>query len=420
MEGFLRSLLQSSGLPDIWTERLLVLSHLAFLFLIALLVSLVARFLLRRVVQKAVKRTSSQWDDILLESGLFRRLSFLFPPIAVMILLPFFFPYARELSDILGRLLVAYIIVMIAHSSAAFLDSVNEIYRTVNADIARKKPIKGYLQMVKIFVWIVGAVLSVTTVLQVSPVGVLSGLGAMSAVILLVFKDSIMGFVSSMQLSANDMVRIGDWIEMPKYGADGDVIDITLQSIKVRNWDLTITTIPIYALISDSFKNWRGMSESQGRRIKRSIRIDMQSVRFLTDSDIARLSRLRLLSGYLANKQREIAEHNRALAIPDDDMVSGRHLTNLGTFRAYVEAYLADNPAVQQEMLHMVRYLEPGAEGIPLELYLFSADKNWVSYENVQADILDHLLAVLPEFGLRVFQNPSGQDIRELARPASD
>jgi miniconductance mechanosensitive channel len=238
----------------------------------------------------------------------------------------------------------------------------------------------------------------------------------MSAVLMLVFKDSIVGFVSSIQLAGNDMVRIGDWIEMPSYNADGNVIDITLQSVEVQNWDNTISTIPIYSLITGSFKNWRGMSESGGRRIKRSIYIDMRSVRFLSKEEIEYFSTVPLLSAYINGKIAEITDFNRANNIPDDDYVSGRHLTNLGTYRAYTDAYLHAHPMAAPNMTNMVRYLAPDGNGLQMEIYLFSADKKWENYEGIQADIIDHLLAILPEFRLKVFQNPSGSDFELLAK----
>jgi len=280
---------------------------------------------------------------------------------------------------------------------------------------ARRRPIKGYLQLVKILAYVVGIVLMATTILGQSAAGILGGIGAMSAVLLLVFRDSILGVVASFQIGANDLVHLGDWIEMPNYGADGDVIDISLQTIKVQNWDKTISSIPIYALISDSFKNWRGMAESGGRRIKRSVSIDMRSVRFLTQEDIERFRRFSRLRSYLEAKLSEVESYNREHGIDTADSVSGRRLTNLGTFRAYVAAYLRDHPQIHNDMTFLVRHLPPGPTGIPVEIYVFSRDQAWANYEGIQADIFDHLLAVLPEFDLRVFQEPSGWDIETAA-----
>ena len=246
--------------------------------------------------------------------------------------------------------------------------------------------------------------------------GILTGLGAMTAVLILVFKDSILGFVASMQLSMNDMVRIGDWIEMPKFGADGDVIDVTLHTVKVQNWDKTITTIPSYALISDSFKNWRGMSESGGRRIKRAVNIDVNSIRFCDEAMLHRFEKNNLLKGYLQTKQSELTEYNTKHGNDPQDLINARHLTNVGTFRAYMVEYLKNHPNIHQNMTFLVRQLPPGEHGLPIELYVFSNDQDWVNYEGIQSDIFDHLLAIAPQFGLRIFQRPSGADLEALAR----
>jgi len=415
MKSLLLSWLEPLNLAD-KPEDLLVGGVMAIILLgIALLINWIGRLIIRSTLRKVIRISKHTWDDVLYERGVFRRIAGYLPAVALYLLIPVFFPEATAVTEFFRRLMIAWMIAITVLLADSFLESVNTIYRTIGEEKAKRKPIKGYLQMVKIFAYIIGVVLIVTTIMNVSPVGILSGIGAMSAVLLLVFKDSIMGFVSSMQLSANDMVRIGDWIEMPKYGANGDVIDITLQSIKVRNWDMTITSIPLYALISDSFINWRGMSESGGRRIKRALYIDMRSVRFLTPELLVRLRKLKLLKDYLSNKEKEIAEYNAELGLEPGDMVSGRNLTNLGTFRAYVSAYISGHPRLNQDMTHMVRYLEPGPKGIPLELYLFCADKAWVTYESVQADIFDHLLAILPEFDLRVFQEPSGWELQSIA-----
>lgn len=414
METFIAPLLDMFAFSDAVRSALAALVSVIALVLSAILIHAAGRLILKTVVLKAVRSTPTRWDDILFDRGVFTRLARILPALAVFLLLPVFFPVSGDALAFVRRLVIAWMIASAAGAIASTLDAVNDIYKTIDAEVARRRPIKGYLQMIKIFIGIIAVVLVITGIMNVSPVGILSGLGAMSAVLMLVFKDPIMGFVSSMQLSANDMVRIGDWIEMPKYGADGAVIDITLQSITVSNWDNTITTIPIYALISDSFKNWRGMSESEGRRIKRSIFLDMKTIRFLSEDDIERFSKMRLLNGYLTHKVAEIESHNKMLALDVSDRVSGRHLTNLGTFRAYVAAYLDEHPMVQKNLIHMVRYLEPTSQGLPFEIYLFSSDKNWVSYEGIQADLMDHFLSVLPEFGLRVFQQPSGWDLQEL------
>ncbi|MDR0644134.1 MAG: mechanosensitive ion channel family protein [Treponema sp.] len=397
-------------MPDKWLDNANTAVSLVVLFVFTLGVAKLSLVILPLLFNKIVRNTKTQWDDYLFESGFFTRLSRLAPAIFAYLVLPMFLPSDGGITSFTRRVILAYTAFIAVYIVAAFLDGLHSIYQKDAAEVAKRKPIKSYIQLVKVFLYIVGAVLVITTLINVSPVGILSGVGAMSAVLLLVFKDSIMGFVSSIQLSANDMVRIGDWIEMPAYNADGNVIDVTLQSVKVQNWDMTISTIPIYALVSDTFKNWRGMSESGGRRIKRALFIDMHSVRFLTNEEIERLSKLPLLSEYMRTKTTEIAEFNKVANIPENDYLSGKHLTNLGTFRAYIENYLISLPKVAKNMTHMVRQLPPNEKGLPLELYVFSADTAWINYENLQSDIFDHLLAVIDEFGLRVFQNLSGSD----------
>ena len=293
---------------------------------------------------------------------------------------------------------------------------INEIYKQFRPEVAKRKPIKGYLQMVKIFLYIIAAILIITGLMNVSPLGILSGLGALSAVLMLVFKDPIMGFVSSLQLTGNDLVRIGDWVEIPKYGADGAVLDINLQTIRVQNWDMSITSVPVYALVSDSFKNWRGMSESAGRRVKKSIYIDMKTVRFLTEDELDNLEKLPRLKEYLETKRAEISAYNAKLDITNTDEITPRKLTNLGTFRAYIVEYLKAHPLVSKKLTFMVRYLDPTSKGIPVELYYFSSDKNWVNYEGLQSDVLDHVLSVMHFFDLAVFQDPTGEDFKALKK----
>jgi miniconductance mechanosensitive channel len=242
----------------------------------------------------------------------------------------------------------------------------------------------------------------------------------MTAVLLLIFKDAILGLVAGIQLTANKMIAVGDWIEMPKYGADGDVLDLTLTTVKVQNWDKTITTIPTYALISDAFKNWRGMQESGGRRIKRSIAIDMNSIKFCDEEMLERFRKIQYISEHIERKRKELQEHNRLLKVDDSSLANGRRLTNVGTFRAYIQAYLKNHPAIHQNMTFLVRQLAPSDHGLPIEIYVFSSDTAWVTYEAIQADIFDHLLAVLPEFDLRVFQSPAGHDFQQLVSSHSN
>lgn len=414
MIGTIESLLLQAGFSSQLAFVASRIGVILILVVVSVATNIVGKVLLKNVIGRIIRKTRTRWDDIIYDHGVLGRLTHVVPALVFYFTAFLIFPEYEIVPQVVRRAAVAYIILVSVLSIDRILDAANEIY-TLSFAQAKARPIKGYVQLVKILLTIVGIILVVTTLMDVSPVGILSGLGAMSAVILLVFRDSILGFVSSLTLTGNDMVRLGDWIEMPKYGADGDVIDITLQSIRVQNWDKTITSIPIYALVSDSFKNWRGMQQSGGRRIKRSINIDMRSVRFCTEEMLDRFERFHLISEYVKRRRAEVAEHNATHGLEPDDIVSGRALTNLGTFRAYVAAYLKANPDIHDRLTFLVRHLQPGPTGLPVEIYVFSARQAWADYENIQADMLDHLLAVLPEFGLRVFQEPSGHDLVALA-----
>lgn len=304
-----------------------------------------------------------------------------------------------------------FIVLTIALALGGVLDIVNMLYQ--RRSDARIHPIKGYLQVVKIGLYAIATILIIATLIDRSPLILLSGLGAMAAVLMLIFQDTLLSLVASVQITSNDLIRVGDWVEMPQLNADGDVIDIALHTVKVQNWDKTITSIPTKRFISDSFKNWRGMQESGGRRIKRSLYLDQQSVHFLDAEERKRLYRFNLLEEYLVNKRKEIDEWNAKLAERGQEPVNTRRVTNIGTFRAYVERYLRSHPGVHQHMTLLVRQLSPTADGLPLEIYCFTNTVAWAEYEAIQSDIFDHLLAILPEFGLRVFQHPSGGDMRD-------
>jgi len=304
-----------------------------------------------------------------------------------------------------------FIVLTVALALGGVLDIVNMLYQ--RRSDARIHPIKGYLQVVKIGLYAIATILIIATLIDRSPLILLSGLGAMAAVLMLIFQDTLLSLVASVQITSNDLIRVADWVEMPQLNADGDVIDIALHTVKVQNWDKTITSIPTKRFISDSFKNWRGMQESGGRRIKRSLYLDQQSVHFLDAEERKRLYRFNLLEEYLVNKRKEIDEWNAKLAERGQEPVNTRRVTNIGTFRAYVERYLRSHPGVHQRMTLLVRQLSPTADGLPLEIYCFTNTVAWAEYEAIQSDIFDHLLAILPEFGLRVFQHPSGGDIRD-------
>ena len=381
-----------------------------------LLTLLVGRRLLLAIARRIVQRTSTQWDDLVLESGFLPRLSHAVPILVVLSLsegLPGLEPWMTTWMQRIGSAALTVVVILSLH---AVLDGLHAAYR--RRPDTSKRPIKGYVQLVKLLASLAGGAVAIATLVGSDVSSLVAGIGVSTAVVLFVFKDTILSLIASIQLTANDMVRIGDWIEMPKQGADGDVIDIALHTVKVQNWDKTITTIPTFELYAQSFKNWRGMQESGGRRIKRSLHIDLESIRFLGDEDVERLSQIRLIHPYLAEKREAVAATNAAL--PDGSAVTDRRrLTNVGTFRAYCFAYLKAHPEIQTGMTLLVRQLQADEKGLPIELYLFTRTTAWAEYERIQADIFDHLIAVLPEFDLRAFQLPSGADVSELARPLS-
>jgi len=396
---------------------------------LAVLSFLIARRYLLRLIGRLIRKTETRWDDALLESNVLRRAATLAPLLILYFALPFLFrlpalaPEEGDGSlpglDLLQRSLLAGILLTVMLSLSALLNAVNDIYRTY--PISRNRPIKGYLQLVQIFLFVMVGVL-MTAVLLNQPLGTfVAAFGALTAVILLIFRDTILSLVASIQIVSYDLVRIGDWIEMPQYQADGDVIDVALHTVKVQNWDKTITTIPTYKLIEGSFKNWRGMSEAGGRRIKRAIHLDATSVRFLESGDLDRFERFVLLRDYIRRKREELDAYNREELADDPELLANaRRMTNLGTLREYIRAYLEQRPDLHREgMTFLVRQLAPGPEGIPLEIYVFTKDTAWVVYEGIQADIFDHILAIVPEFGLRVFQNPTGHDLAQWY-PASN
>nr|WP_298925021.1 mechanosensitive ion channel family protein [uncultured Erythrobacter sp.] len=319
----------------------------------------------------------------------------------------------EEIYTIVRNVAQALIVISVAMAIVRALSYINELYE--RQPRSRNRPIKGFVQVVKIIVLCGAAIIMISVLIDESPLLLLSGLGAVTAVLLLVFKDTILSLVASVQLTSNDMLRVGDWITMPSMDADGDVIDISLHTVKVQNFDKTITTIPTHRLVSDAFQNWRGMAESGGRRIKRSLTIDQNSVRFLSDEEVIDLKKFRILKPYLAAKRDEIADWNqRELTEEEAVPVNARRLTNLGTMRAYMQAYISWHPQIGDDFMMMVRQLAPGPQGVPLEIYCFTATTAWDQYEGIQGDIFDHLLAILPEFGLRVFQEPSGGDFQSL------
>ena len=385
---------------------------LVIVLVLAWVGNFIAKKIILRITRRFIKKSKTQWDDILDEHRVFTLLSHLVPAIIIYLFTPFVFIDTLGAGWFMRVVSLIYMIVVGMLVLNAFLSSVVDIYRTYS--FARRMPIRGFVQVVKILIFITGGIIILGMVIGRDPTKILAGFGAMTAVLMLIFKDAILGFVAGIQISANNMVHLGDWIEMPKYGADGDVIDISLTTVKVQNWDKTISTIPAYALISDSFKNWRGMSDSGGRRIKRAINIDMNTVKFCNPMMLDKFRRFEHIAEYIDAKQNEIDEYNITGNVDNTELVNGRRMTNVGTFRAYVIAYLKNHPKINQNMTFLVRQLKPTECGLPIEIYVFSSDKVWANYEAIQADIFDHILAVVPEFGLRVFQNPTGSDFKRF------
>ncbi len=380
------------------------------LLVIALLLGRVARFVILHAVKLLSRQPALLWLKDLLHNKVFHRLAQITPSLVVQFGLKLVPELSATSQHFLGNVALAFTILFLLLALAALLDALLDIY--ARTEHARTRSIKGYVQLAKMVLYVFGAIIIVATLIDRSPLLLLSGLGAMSAVILLVYKDTLLSFVASVQLTSNDMLRVGDWIEMPQVGADGDVVDITLHTVKVQNFDKTIVSIPTWRLMSESFRNWRGMQQSGGRRIKRSLFIDAGGVRFLTADEQHRLTDVRLLKDYLAQKRNELHDWNEAQGQVAELSANRRRLTNIGTFRAFALAYLKNHPDVQQGMTCMVRQMQTTAEGVPLEIYCFTRTTVWAEYERIQGDIFDYLLAVLPEFGLALYQQPSGSDLR--------
>ncbi|MDF2935211.1 MAG: MscS Mechanosensitive ion channel [Paenibacillaceae bacterium] len=409
----LQQLLTGLGTGGYWTAILANIILIACIALLSILANWITKKVVLQVISRYIHKTKYQWDNALLERKVFHKLSHVVPAI-IIYFFSFMFP-AYQGQIVKGVSIYMNVVGILVLN--AFLNAVNDIYCTY--EISKARPIRGYIQMLQIFVWIIGSILAISTLAGKSPLLLLSGIGALSAVLLLIFKDSLLGLVAGVQLASNDMVQVGDWIDMPKYGADGSVTDISLNTVKVQNWDKTITTIPAYALISDSFRNWRGMISSGGRRIKRAVYVDTGSIRFCTPEMIGTFRKIQYLKDYIDRKSEEIEQFNLQNGIDRSSKVNGRALTNIGVFRAYIQHYIERHPSIHPGMTRMVRQLEPGPNGLPIEIYAFSNTTEWAVYEGVQSDIFDHILAVASEFGLRVFQSPSGHDLHRLTEPAS-
>jgi miniconductance mechanosensitive channel len=359
-------------------------------------------------LKKFFRQTATHLDDILIEQGVLNRLAFGVPLLVIYLFSDLFPDYSHIIQQYLSALMVVVLILIVN----AVLDAVNEIYS--RSKFSHQLNIKSYLQISKLILNILAGIIVIAILIDKSPIYLLSGIGALTAVLLLIFKDTILSFVASIQIHSNDLFKIGDWLEVPQFGADGDVIDIALHTVKIQNWDKTISIIPAHKLIDSSFKNWRGMSESGGRRIKRAIYIDQTSIRFCDEEMITKFRSIELLAPYLASKISEIETSNSDKNIDMHTLVNGRRLTNIGSYRAYIEAYLKNHSKIHDKHTFLVRQLAPSENGIPIEIYVFTNITDWIIYEAIQSDIFDHLLAVLPEFGLQVFQNPTGKNFEQL------
>lgn len=386
---------------------------------VALGVSSLLRWVLLGFVVDRARRSATTWDDLLVDSKLLQRIWWSVPWMLGYYLVERIPNLSPDAVEMLHRLAICALLVVGLRALSALLRVIDSIYSRYPS--ARSRPIKGYLQVVVLVASIFVGVAIVSIVLDRSPWILLSGLGAMTAVLLLVFRDTLLSLVAGIRLTTNDLIRVGDWIEMPQFSADGDVVEIALHSVKVQNWDRTFTFIPAHAFLEHSFRNWRGMSDSGGRRIKRAFNVDQSTIRFLDDEEIERFGRFVLLREYIARKKAELESHNREHGGDQPGVESNaRRLTNVGTLRAYIEAYLRQHAQIHQDMTLLVRQLAPGPEGLPIEIYAFSRDIRWAAYEGIQSDIFDHILAVVPTFGLRVFQSPSGADFGALASSGRD
>jgi miniconductance mechanosensitive channel len=385
---------------------------LVILFVICLLTNLIVKKILIRSVHLVIKKTKTLWDDALVENKVFISLSHIAPAIVVFLATPYVFADFPGFIPTTQRIVSAYISLVLIIVITKFLNTLKSYTKSI--DLFKHNPLDSYFQLAKIVTYIIGGIIVLSFLLDKSPLYFFSALGAMTVVLILVFKDTIMGFVASIQLSAYDMIRLGDWVSMPQYEADGDVIEMNLTTIKIQNWDKTVTTIPTYAFISESFKNWRGMSESGGRRIKRSLNIKISSIKFCTPEMVDRFKKFQLISDYIEARSNEIDTYNKEHQIDKSQLINGRHLTNIGIFRVYAEAYVRNNPHINLNMTCMVRQLLPTETGLPIEIYSFSNRKEWQIYEGIMSDMFDHLLAAVPEFELEVFQNPTGTDFKRL------
>lgn len=401
-------LLISAGMPEKYASWIDQLSSMILVIIIAWLTGRILDKVVLRLLKRLASYTKTEWDDILFDNKVFHKFSGIIPTLIVYVLTPVSLR-EESLIILIHKILSIIMTLIIIRTIFAATRAFTAIYDKKGD--GKNKPVNLFFQIINVFSIFLGGIIILSILINQSVASLIAGLGASMAIIMLIFKDSILGFIAGWQLSANDLLRIGDWITVPKYGADGDVIEMNLYSVKVRNFDKTITTVPPYALISESFQNWRGMTESGGRRIKRSVNIDMKSVKFADDAMLERLSHIEILKDYLEMKKEDIDSYNSRIS--DRYALNMRRQTNLGIFRAYVSGYLKSCPTIKSDFTCMVRQMQPTEKGLPMEIYCFTDTTDWEAYENIQSDIFDHILSVMPEFGLEVFQYPSSVTIAD-------
>ncbi len=407
------ALIGKTGIPIQWANITGAVISLILLFILSYLSFRLTWSIIKRLLIPVFQRSKNKFDDLLIEHRLFRRISYLIPTFILYYFIQDSIYATPALVSVIRRILEVIFVLIIVLIVDSILSSLNDYYDRF--EFSKDHPIKSLVQIIKIILYLFGSLFAIATLLHRDLNSLFIGLGTLSAVLMLVFRDPILGFVGGLQLIFNKMIRIGDWISMPQYQADGTVLEITLTTVKVQNWDKTIVTIPTYSLISNSFQNWRGMEESGGRRIKRAVYIDMDSVHFVSEEELVRFRKIKMLRPYLEKKEKEIEAYNKKFTVDPEVLVNGRRQTNLGIFRAYLKAYLTNREDIRNDMTFLVRHLPPSEKGIPIEIYVFTKTIEWAAYEDIQADIFDLVLAVLPEFGLRIYQFPKSGDFSRLA-----
>ena len=414
-DTWVHDVLINYGLNDTAVQSIAYSTIFILVLCVAVITTLVVRRALNIALRELEKRSRHSWTIALQKTGVLHKISWFVPIIIVSFTLDIIFSSDAPVYILSKRLIMSACVLVAVLSITAILSSLNEIRTLVNRE--HSQLLRSYTDVGRILAYVIGFIFVISIFTGKSPWGVISVLGGLTAITLLIFKDAILGFVASIQLNTMDLVKLGDWISMPQYEADGDVIEISIHSVKVQNWDKTITSIPTYSLVSNSFKNWRGMTESRGRRIKRALYIDMESIRFCDEKLLERLSHVELLKKYLSEKEHSINQTNKALTTSETTvLLNGRRQTNIGIFRAYIQAYLHSNPNLHTTMTFLVRQLAPTAQGLPIEIYVFSNKQNWAEYEDIQSDIFDHLLPATTEFGLRLFQQPTGYDMHLMTQ----